>query len=160
MWKWVAAVIPLAFAFVTGASRAATADEFGARRSPADPVLEVNKDPEVCAKALGAMVQAHRGGEFTLNGAAIFATEFSGLEMQTVELPEGRRPGTMVQRADVDLDGVGSLNTLVIHTSPFNWSGDWHYGYVFPSPASFEAVKAQFLARDDDQDQNPRPASP
>lgn len=137
----------------------ATAGEFGATKSPADPVLELNAEPKLCSRALAAMRTAHRGSEFVLDGDATITEAFTAVDMPLTEIPpvENRRPARYL-RGDLDLDGTGRKQTVVIRSNEFNWSGDWHYGHVFPSPAAFDQVREQWVQFDESKEDQYPPA--
>jgi uncharacterized protein YecT (DUF1311 family) len=123
-----------------------TAEEFGAHRWPTQPRLGVNKQSELCNKILATTVGLFKSSDTDLDVAGAIAVEHPPLTMQPVI--EGQQEGSpsMLGQANLDLEGDGSKQVVVYRDLEFNWRGNWHYAYVFPSVAAFDAAKANIAA--------------
>jgi len=130
----------------SAAVAATAADQFGAHRWPTPPTLRVNLQPELCKQILADAVEAFASVDTDLDITATIAKDFPALETKPaiVEAAEGSPPP--LSRLDLDLDGSGHPQIVIYRDNSFNWQGDWHYAYVFPSAAEFDAAKAQIAS--------------
>jgi uncharacterized protein YecT (DUF1311 family) len=122
---------------------ASTAEGFGAHRWPTEPKLEVNRQPELCNKILAGALDLFTSADTDLDVAGAISVDFPPLTMQPVI--DGKQEGSLspLGRVNLDLEGNGSEQVIVYRDLEFNWRGDWHYAYVFPSVAAFDAAKAK-----------------
>ena len=132
------AVLFMTIAFIGTTFAGTEADKFGAKHWPVEPVLSINAEPELC--------------KVILNGAKdAFASSFHDLDLTTSSLEYltwtpafddlNGTTSSSIGRLDLDLDGNGSKQVVIYRSDTFNWQGDWHYSYVFPSDKAFNAVK-------------------
>jgi uncharacterized protein YecT (DUF1311 family) len=128
-----------------GLAGESSAEEFGARRWPSAPTLEVNEEPKLCGQLLAAATEAFLSNNSPLNIVAEIESRFPPVPMEPVSMGDDAQSRTSLYRADLDLDGDGKRQTVIYRDNAFNWSGNWHYSYVFPSPEAFEAVKEAAL---------------
>jgi uncharacterized protein YecT (DUF1311 family) len=119
------------------------AEKFGARTWPAKPVLTTNKDSEVCARLIDIAERHFLSAEVAIDFAAAVLNELPKVEW--VEFADVKGDGSL-KRADLSLDGDGIRQTVVYRDNAFNWKGNWHYAYVFPSTSAFEAAKESVIA--------------
>jgi uncharacterized protein YecT (DUF1311 family) len=123
---------------------ATAADAFGARRRPSELTLTVNTEPEFCKRILadyGALF-ASRAADLDFGDA--ISSGFPSPEMQPIET--GQDSGSSLVFSELDLDADGHREVVVYRYDPFR-EGGWHYAYVFPSRAAFEAARRQVVAQ-------------
>lgn len=150
--------ICLMFSIQSSAAQSA-AESFGAHGWPSAPRLALNEEPKLCGELLGSATEAFLSDLGDVDPGEVITTNYPRVEMEPVESKEGKSGAGFIGRADLDIDGDGSRQVVIYRDIPFNWSGDWHYAYVFPSVDSFAKVKdAAFSAwgkLDDDQYPSP-----
>ena len=131
---------------VSGAFAATAADQFGAHRWPTQPKLSINLQPDLCNQILADAVEAFASLDTDLDSASAIAKDFPPLA--TKPATDGAVEGTPspLGRLDLDLDGTGHQQVVIYRDNSFNWRGDWHYAYVFPSVADFDAEKAEIAS--------------
>lgn len=122
------------------------ADQFGARRWPIEPNLSVDLQTDLCKQILADAVEAFASVDTDLDVASAIAKEIPPLSVKPAidALPDGT-PSNL-GRLDLDLDGTGHQQVVIYRDNAFNWRGDWHYAYVFPSAADFDLVKAEIAS--------------
>jgi uncharacterized protein YecT (DUF1311 family) len=128
---------------VSDAFAAAAAEQFGAHRWPAQPKLSINLQPDLCNQILAASVEAFASADTDLDSASAIAKDFPPLATKPAIDGEPEGTPSALGRLDLDLDGTGHRQVVIYRDNSFNWRGDWHYAYVFPSVADFDAAKAR-----------------
>jgi len=78
-----------------------------------------------------------------LNIDLAISSRFPSPEMQPIET--GQDTGASLEFSELDLDADGHREVIVYRYDPFN-EGGWHYAYVFPSRAAFEAARKRVVA--------------
>lgn len=115
------------------------AEDFGVRRWPSEPMLELNNEPGLCNQLLADTKSAFASDVFDLDVPTAVAQRWEPLKWAPV-LPESKGVSSFIGRLDLDLDGNGSKQVVIYRDAGFNWKGNWHYAYVFPSEDAFNAV--------------------
>lgn len=119
------------------------ADDFGARRWPAQPMLGLNREPNLCKSVLADAIEDFVSVDIDLDLAAAVAKDFPPLAAKpALDVAADEMP-PVLRRLDLDLDGTGQQQVVIFRDVPFNWQGDWHYAYVFPSAAAFDAARPE-----------------
>jgi uncharacterized protein YecT (DUF1311 family) len=121
------------------------ADQFGARRWVSKPSLTVNASPEVCVKIVAVATSLFESTATDLDFAAAIGANFPAVDATPVPGSDTQSTSSL-GRADLDLDGTGRQQVIVFRDDTFNWRGDWHYAYVFPNVATFDAASSQVVA--------------
>jgi uncharacterized protein YecT (DUF1311 family) len=137
-------IIHLLLAICVPTSFAANAaGEFGAHRWPSEPILSVDLQPDLCKKISDAAVAAFKSVDADIDMASVIGADFTPLKpTPAIKATRDDAPSPL-SRLDLDLDGTGHQQVVVYRDDPFNWQGDWHYAYVFPSVADFDAANSQ-----------------
>jgi len=125
---------------------ATAANQFGAHGWPSEPKLSVDLQPDLCKQILGDAVASFASVEPDLDIASAIAKEFPPLANSTAIGGATEGAPSPLSRLDLDLDGTGLQQVVIYRDNSFNWRGDWHYAYVFPSVAAFDAVKSQIAS--------------
>jgi uncharacterized protein YecT (DUF1311 family) len=137
------AALLLWISVATGAYAATAADEFGAHRGPAELTVSINTQQDLCRKVLADATALFASNATDLDVSAALAQDLSPLPMTPAIDGTGSPGSSSLLRLDLDLDGDGTSQIVIYRDDMFNWRGDWHYSYVFPSAAAFDAVKSQ-----------------
>lgn len=117
---------------------ASASDEFGAKHWPGEPRLTVDTEPELCKRVLTDYTASFASRAVDLHVAANISAELPSPEMQPIET--GQDTGSSLEFSELDLDADGRREVIVYRYDPFR-EGGWHYAYVFPSRAAFEAAR-------------------
>jgi uncharacterized protein YecT (DUF1311 family) len=125
---------------------ASTAEQFGAHRWPTEPKLSVDLQEDLCKQILADAIEAFTSVDTDLDIASAIAKDFPPLA--TKPAIDGAADGapSPLGRLDLDLDGTGHQQVVIYRDNSFNWRGDWHYAYVFPSAADFDSAKTQIAS--------------
>jgi hypothetical protein len=134
------------FGFWTHAIAASGAAEFGAQRWPTAPTLTMSSQPELCNKILAAATGLFTSAATDLDISVALAADFPPREMRPMGDGEQDASSSSPRRLDLDLEGNGSKQVIVYRDIEINWQGNWHYSYVFASPAAFDAAKGSILS--------------
>ena len=149
--RWAIAVL---LAGPTLQALADSAEEFGARRYPAAPALDISKQPELCRQILDSATRLYRSSIPTFDLATAATTTKVRVEVwDQVESASDQK--SFVESLEVDLDGNGKRQVLVRQARPHSWRGDWHYAYLFPTRKAFEASWEEVVARSTQHGQYP-----
>ena len=122
----------------TAASGTDASDEFGAKRFPFAPTIIENHRPELCNQLLDAALKSFRSSEFSpslTKEELPFVTWIHWEESRRLETSSGS-----VFRVDVDLDGTGTLQSILYKVFPHSWRGDSHYAYIVPESAHLDEL--------------------
>ena len=133
---------------VTSKAHAATAaEQFGARRWPTEPKLSVDSQKDLCKQIVAEALETFASVNSDIDMASTIAQDFPPLPATPAidSLPDGT--SSNLGRLDLDLDGTGHRQVVIYRDNAFNWRGDWHYAYVFPSVADFESAKAEIASK-------------
>jgi uncharacterized protein YecT (DUF1311 family) len=117
------------------------AEDFGVRRHPVELVATVNGEPALCSGILTAHKQQFDADSHGLDVGAILAGDAQELRWQPAFGSSAEQPSEpSIGRLDLDLDGTGQQQVVIYRSDPFNWAGNWHYAFVFPSREEFDAA--------------------
>lgn len=121
------------FAFATSVF----ADEsFPATRYPFQPAMLTDKNPALCAlvlkKATRQFLSKDLGGPSGFEGSE----GFQWLEWERPEAMQGE--GAYFDRLDLDLDGKGKKQVVLMYSYTHSWRGDNYYAFVFSSAEEFK----------------------
>lgn len=136
----------LTAAFVPSAFAATAAEQFGAHRWPSEPQLSVDLQPDLCKPILADLVGAFTSVDTDLDVSSAIEVDFPPLTPTPAIAAAADGTQSPLSRLDLDLDGTGHPQVVIYRDNTFNWRGDWHYSYVFPSVAAFDAVKSQIAS--------------
>ena len=122
---------------------ASAADTFGARRQPSELRLTVNMEPELCKRSLADYNALFASQAADLDIGAAISSGYPSPEVQSIETREDT--GSSLGFVELDLDDDGYREVIVYRYDPVG-EGGWHYAYVFPSRAGFEAARKRVVA--------------
>lgn len=135
----------LAVAYAASAQAASSAEEFDVTRWPVQPTLTVDAAPDVCKPLLSVVTDQFMSAAADLDMATAIRPTLPPVAMKPAF--EGAQQGaSSLTRADLDLDGSGQMQVVIYRDDEFNYKANWHYAYVFPSAAAFDAVKSKIAA--------------
>ena len=137
------AALVLLMIYSVSISAASEADRFGARRWPAQPALTVNRLPDLCNRVLTNARNVFVSSSEEFDVVAVVPRESTPLDFQPIEEAADEGQPSPLNRADVDLDGDGHIEVAILRTNTHSWRGEWYYGYVFPSVATFDAQRSE-----------------
>jgi uncharacterized protein YecT (DUF1311 family) len=158
-----AAFFFISTALISGTALAdSAAAVFGARKHVIEPQLALNGEPELCERVLADAKAEFDSTTIEFNVAASSSPSLSPLSWRPAfdDMPEG---SSFIGRLDLDLGNTGRKQVVIYRDAVFNWQGDWHYAYVFPDAAAFEAVSAtvrETWVKIPGDQQYPDPATP
>jgi uncharacterized protein YecT (DUF1311 family) len=95
---------------------------------------------------LSAATEAFLSEESNLDIGAVITGTYPAVAMDPVVGTEDSAQAPFLFRADIDIENDGTREAVIYRDVPFNWQGDWHYAYVFPSAGAFAAVKDTALS--------------
>jgi uncharacterized protein YecT (DUF1311 family) len=130
----------------TEAFAATAAEQFGAHRWPTEPKLSVDLQKDLCKQILTDAVEAFASVDTDLDIAAAIARDFPPLATKAAIDGAADDTPSPLGRLDLDLDGTGHQQVVIYRDNSFNWRGEWHYAYVFPSAADFDSAKTQIAS--------------
>jgi uncharacterized protein YecT (DUF1311 family) len=116
------------------------AQDFGVQRRVVEPKLTFSSEPALCEAVLASATQVFDSNEFNVEPPPLTAA-LSWIDAFD-EPPPGALSESRIGRLDLDLDGTGRKQVVIYRDASFNWSGNWHYAYVFPDAATFDAARA------------------
>ena len=131
---------------VSTAIAATAADQFGVRRWPTEPKLSVDLEKHLCGQILASAVEIFASVDTDLDIASAIDKDFPPLPTKPAIDALADDTRSSLRRLDLDLDGTGNRQVVIYRDNAFNWRGDWHYAYVFPSPAHFDSAKAMIAS--------------
>lgn len=156
MAKYVMGFLIALFAQIVMATT--PADDFGARKWPVSPRLTVNTQPELCNLALAQAKATFDSTAIDLDIEHALSTKIPALQWIPLTQTTNEEPITTLFTLTLDLDGNGSKQIVLYRNLPFNWSGNWHYSYVFQHIDNFNDKKDEIIKNwsslSSSQDQN------
>jgi len=110
-------------------SSSSVADNFPATRYPFQPNLLINNNPPLCKAVLReAKLQFFQND----TDGILFSDETNGFEWLEWDRPsELQSENANIDRIDLDLDGGGEMQIVLMHSFTHSWRGDNFYAFVF-----------------------------
>jgi uncharacterized protein YecT (DUF1311 family) len=152
-------------------SEATELPHFGGTTRPVVPALRVNREPALCGELLVDATEAFASPSPRVNVAAATYSRHPpltwGEPVAAYRRPDVSSPGTafnsgrnIVYRLDLDLDGNGRRQAVLLQSIPFNWRGDYGAAYVVARDATADQIDQAILAVHHNADANSKSAYP
>lgn len=131
--KLIALVATAVFAISLSAN---AVGNFPASRYPFQPSLLIDNNPTLCKVVLREAKQQFFQGS---NGEVLFSDNANDFEWLEWERPDELQvENANIDRLDLDLDGTGNKQTVLMHSFIHSWRGDNFYAFVFKNSDEFK----------------------